>query len=83
MSQDLQKISDEIFDKFDNDKSGTIDAKELHAMLKDLCEFAKVDAPSEDDAKKALKELDSNSDGVLSKSEFATLVKLLLEAAGQ
>lgn len=83
MSQDLQKISDEIFEKFDGDKSGSIDAKELHLMLKDLCEFAKVDAPSEDDAAKALKELDTNNDGSLSKAEFATLVKLLLEAANQ
>mmetsp|Transcript_99232 Transcript_99232/g.137885 ORF Transcript_99232/g.137885 Transcript_99232/m.137885 type:complete len:84 (+) Transcript_99232:99-350(+) len=83
MSQDIQKISDEIFEKFDADKSGSIDAGELHAMLKDLCEFAKVDIPSEDDAKKALTELDTNADGKLSKSEFAVLVKLLLEAANQ
>jgi len=65
------------FDKFDDDKSGGIDIKELRAAL----EYLGVSVTS-DQASNILKQYDSYPDNVIDVKEFATIVKdikLLLE----
>lgn len=57
----------ETFDKYDKDKSGTIDLSELKDMLADLAPAAKL---SDQEVKGIMEELDVNSDGTCHFDEF-------------
>ncbi len=71
------EIADKIFAQFDTDKSGTLDRKELKKIL-DVAVEGTGQTVTEQDINDALKEIDTNNDGVVSKSEFTTLIQKLL-----
>mgnify|MGYP003572439623 FL=1 len=73
-----EKTLREIFAHFDKDKSGTIDKKELSAVLKAY--FEAVNEPA--DAKKIdetasaiIKEIDTGGDGTINLEEFIKAFK--------
>jgi len=69
------EFANALFEEFDKDKNGTIDRKEVRGALERIAEAngAKV---SEEDVAQAMKDLDTNSDGVITRDEFFNLVKL-------
>ena len=63
-----QLISD-IFDMFDKNENGTIQASELHSVLESLGRNS-----TDDDVNQFLMKLDVNANGVISKEEFMSAV---------
>jgi Ca2+-binding EF-hand superfamily protein len=63
-----QLISD-IFDMFDKNENGTIQASELHSVLESLGRSS-----TDDDVNQFLMKLDVNENGVISKEEFISAV---------
>ena len=63
-----QLISD-IFDMFDKNENGTIQASELHSVLESLGRNS-----TDDDVNQFLMKLDVNENGVISKDEFISAV---------
>ena len=63
-----QLISD-IFDMFDKNENGTIQASELHSVLESLGRSS-----TDDDVNQFLMKLDVNANGVISKDEFISAV---------
>ena len=63
-----QLISD-IFDMFDKNENGTIQASELHSVLESLGRSS-----TDDDVNQFLMKLDVNANGVISKDEFMSAV---------
>jgi calmodulin len=63
-----QLISD-IFDMFDKNENGTIQASELHSVLESLGRSS-----TDDDVNQFLMKLDVNENGVISKDEFISAV---------
>ena len=63
-----QLISD-IFDMFDKNENGTIQASELHSVLESLGRNS-----TDDDVNQFLMKLDVNANGVISKEEFISAV---------
>lgn len=70
-----EKAMRDIFDQFDNDKSGTIDQKELKTVLKAYFEAvgeANDDERVEQAATDIMAKLDISGDGQISFDEFVT-----------
>jgi len=67
------------FEAVDTDKSGSINVSELKVCLNEINTAFGCANITEDQATEALKKLDKNNDGVLSKEEFSVLVRQLLE----
>ena len=71
------EIVDQVFAQFDTDKSGTLDKNELKTVL-DFALQGTGQTVSEQDIEAAIKGLDTDNDGTISKAEFGELIKLLL-----
>jgi len=71
------EITEKIFAQFDTDKSGTLDRKELKKIL-DVAVEGTGQSVTEQDINDALREIDTNNDGTVSKSEFTALIQKLL-----
>ena len=64
----LRKYIDDIFGKFDRDRSGTLDANELAAFFNDLFTLMKSQQRvNQQQAMNALRAIDKNNDGKASK----------------
>lgn len=64
------------FSKYDTDNSGTLDESELKEILKAV--FTKMNIQREvndQDVKKMVQALDTNSDGMISREEFRVLAE--------
>lgn len=75
-AEELAEIR-QTFDKFDLDKSGTIDAKEVRELLTSIGE---VNAPGYR-VRELIEEVDTNKNGVIEFEEFL-YVRLTLRARG-
>ena len=71
------EFSNALFEEFDKDKNGTIDIKEIRGALERIAQ-ANNTVVSEEDVNQALKDLDTNKDGVVTREEFLTLVRTSL-----
>lgn len=69
-----EAIAEKIFAEFDKDKSGTIDANEVKAMLQETYKGLNYTV-TEQDIQDTLKFMDSNKDGSISKQEYIDMVK--------
>ena len=72
-----KRIVDEVWAKYDSDKSGTIEWNELRDLVSEVMrwdENGQGDNPTDDEAKRFLQSMDSNGDGVLDKEEFTAFV---------
>eukprot|EP00927_Polykrikos_kofoidii_P033086 TRINITY_DN28017_c0_g1_i1.p1 TRINITY_DN28017_c0_g1~~TRINITY_DN28017_c0_g1_i1.p1 ORF type:complete len:164 (+),score=33.58 TRINITY_DN28017_c0_g1_i1:115-606(+) len=85
-----EQIVDEIFSKFDKDKSGVLEKKEFKAMLEEVATYVTreydkrwgdtgMDYSKEDFKQRFKWEFDKNFDGVVSKDEFSSTLKTLLD----
>lgn len=77
LSEDVMRQTvDEIFKKYDTDKSGTIEVHELANVVRDIFKAKDGDKlVKEADVKRVMAALDTNGDGKLSKEEFFVLLK--------
>jgi len=67
-----------VFDEFDTDKSGTMDAKELHYALTLIAESQGWDnAPTEKQVAKVLKKMPTKTKNVLNLEEFISFVQAM------
>ena len=73
----LDQIVTDIFTQFDSDKSGGISQSELKNAVNACLEGAGKGV-SDAEVEEAMKALDTNHDGVISKSEFSALVIQIL-----
>ncbi|CAF0786772.1 unnamed protein product [Brachionus calyciflorus] len=70
LTRTQEKELKEAFDIFDRDHSGSISARELKAVFKNL----EISA-SDQDIKNAMKQMDINNDGEISFSEFSRVME--------
>ena len=69
----------DIFDKYDKDKSGFIEQAELKEVINELASKLNQETNiSEDVVKKALDEIDTDTDGKISKTEFCNTSRIKL-----
>jgi Ca2+-binding EF-hand superfamily protein len=76
----FNQVAQMAFDAVDVDKSGQIDSTELHTALTEMAKDLGFDAPSADEVKAVLGELDSDNSGKLSFDEFKTFIRKVLES---
>jgi Ca2+-binding EF-hand superfamily protein len=63
-----------MFEAVDTDGSGSVDAKELGALLTSIHEAEGLDPPSDEKVAEILQELDESGDGVIDFAEFCAFV---------
>ena len=69
----IAEITEVIFAQFDTDKSGTLDRNELRTILEGAGQPVTEEVLTD-----ALKAIDTDNDGTVSKAEFAELLKVLM-----
>ena len=75
----IQKTVDTMYLKFDHDKSGSLDSKELGNMLKDMYKEGQINIlPTEGQTKEFIAEIDSNQNGKIEKREMVIFIRKLL-----
>ena len=75
----LHEIAKSAFDAVDGDRSGFIDEPELKSVMTSVAQDIGMDAPSDNDVRDVLRELDVNNDGKISLEEFKVLIRQVLE----
>ncbi len=73
----FEEITNLIFDKFDTDKSGSIERKELKHLLEEWAKESDFKI-TEADVDDTLAHWDFNNDGVISRSEFLAMIKNIM-----
>mmetsp|Transcript_28732 Transcript_28732/g.80311 ORF Transcript_28732/g.80311 Transcript_28732/m.80311 type:complete len:109 (-) Transcript_28732:64-390(-) len=71
--------ADPIFDRYDKDKNGTLDKKEVEAALADVAKAQGKKKPNGMLVKAAIKVMDKDKSGTIDREEFRTLVDKLIE----
>lgn len=77
----LQQYIDQVFNKYDRNYSGTLDANELHLFFNDI--FALTGSPyriNPQQAYAAMQIIDKNGDGMASKPELFLAFKQILQS---
>ena len=69
IQEERKQLISEVFDMFDKDQNGTIQASELHSVLESLGRNS-----NDDDVNQFLTKLDVDENGVVSKDEFMAAV---------
>jgi Ca2+-binding EF-hand superfamily protein len=76
-NNDLGNAIDLVFQKYDKDKSGSLDTAEITALITDV--YAKLGKKvTEEDTKKFITVVDNNGDGKISKAELLQIFKKIL-----
>lgn len=76
-SGDLTNAIDLVFQKYDKDKSDSLDTSEITALITDV--YAKLGKKvTEEDTKKFISVVDNNGDGKISKAELLQIFKKIL-----
>ncbi len=73
----IAKQAKECFDKYDEDKSGFIDLKELRKLMNDVSKEIGISPPTDEDITTILKETDTNNDKTIQSDEFIELFKII------
>merc|ERR1719354_304341 len=72
------KDADKIFDSFDKDKSGSLDKKEAEAAMGALAKAQGKKKPNSMLVKAAIKAMDTDGNGEISKKEFRQMADKLM-----
>lgn len=75
----LKAYIDKVFDKYDTDRNGTLDSQEMTHFFNDLFRSLSINVTvTEQQAVDAIRSIDDNSDGVVSKEELFKAFKAML-----
>lgn len=74
--QQLKEAVSKVFDKYDQDKSGFLDASEVTALINDaLAHMGNARKATEDEVKKLIGATDKNNDQKISREELFVIFK--------
>ena len=76
----INNVSRAMFEEADTDKSGKVDLKEMHNLIKKICNDFSLPEPSVEQAKEVLTELDEDENGEVDSVEFRKLVVDILNS---
>ena len=76
----INNVSRAMFEEADTDKSGKVNLKEMHDLVKKISKDFGLPEPSMDQAKEILNELDEDENGEVDSVEFRKLVVDILNA---
>ena len=68
----IRKVAKEIFNRFDKDKSGSIDLSEIQKV------FFEGKETNQDELRAIIQEVDLNNDGTVDFKEFSIMMKKIL-----
>jgi Ca2+-binding EF-hand superfamily protein len=74
---EFKELCRECFHKYDTNKDGAIEYRELKLLLIDVAKESGHDLPTDDDVQKVFHDADEDRDDVLSKDEFVELFKVI------
>jgi Ca2+-binding EF-hand superfamily protein len=78
----LLLVSAEMFQAVDTDESGSIDAKELKAVMTDIYQAEGLEPPTDETVAETLSQLDTSGTGTIDFMDFsAFLIPIILEMA--
>lgn len=77
LPNNIKEQAIKTFNKYDFDKSGYIDFKELTKLMNDVSDEIAIPRPGEDDLKAVLQDTDSNGDKKIQLDEFLELFKII------
>ena len=75
--EEFERLCDTTFDKYDIDKSGTIERKELNNIMRVVYLEIGIPLPNEDLMDEIMKDTDQNEDSRITKGEFRELFKAI------
>ncbi len=76
----INNVSRAMFEEADTDKSGKVNLKEMHNLIKKICNDFSLPEPSVEQAKEVLTELDEDENGEVDSVEFRKLVVDILNS---
>lgn len=72
----LRSAVDAVFDRYDSDKSGSLDVKEVAKLINDALAHMKTGrTTTEAEVQQVMKSIDANNDGQVSKVELFQIFK--------
>ena len=77
MPSDLVRKAEVYFNKYDQDKSNSIEINELKDLMSDLAKEIKIPMPSEQDVSVIMDDTDINQDHRISRDEFVNLFRII------
>ena len=78
LDETLKIISDQAFESLDTDGSGELETSELKVVMDKVAINLGIPPPTMEDLEAIIVTLDDDYDGVINKSEFLGLIKLVL-----
>ena len=76
----INNVSRAMFEEADTDKSGKVNLKEMHNLIKKICKDFSLPEPTLAQAKEVLSELDEDENGEVDSVEFRKLVVDILNS---
>ena len=76
----LTRVTKQIFDEVDTDRSGSISKNEMQSAMQMFAKEMGIDEPTNEDVNKAMKDFDTDGTGKLSVDEFRAVVVEILNA---
>ena len=76
----INNVSRAMFEEADTDKSGKINLKEMHNLIKKISDDFGLQEPTLAQAKEVIKELDEDENGEIDSVEFRKLVLDILNS---
>ena len=70
----IRKYSETIFLKYDNNRSGKLDVREIYPAVAELFATCGLPAPSYPEVLRIMKIFDQNGDGLIDMQEFTTIM---------
>jgi Ca2+-binding EF-hand superfamily protein len=77
MPPELVRKAEVYFNKYDQDKSNSIEINELKDLMSDLAKEIKIPLPSEQDVSVIMDDTDLNQDRRISREEFVNLFRII------
>lgn len=79
--QQLKQAINGIFDKYDTDRSGTLEVGEIEKLITDVFKsLGKAKNANQDDVSNFVAAIDRNGDGKIAKEEFFSVLKSFISA---
>ena len=78
MDSKLEEVVNNVFDKYDVNKNGTLDSKEIQKFLNDVYTQAGRKPSNFSEANDLVKHYDINKDGAIDKKQMKQIIKKIM-----